>query len=72
MSPLNYVTFRICVVSQNINTHKDDLVVKDHCSISSVDKGAGIETTLFGKQGAFFQNRGNIPSPLADLMLACC
>jgi len=52
-----------------MDTHEDDLVVEDHCSVSSVDKGTGIEVTLFGKQGAFFQDRSDIPSPLSNLML---
>jgi len=53
------------------DTHKDNLVIENHCSVSSVDKGTGIEVTLFGEQGAFFQDRSDIPSPLTDLMLTC-
>jgi len=44
-------------------------VVENHCSVSSSDEGTRIEITLFGKQGTFFQDRGDIPSPLTDLML---
>jgi len=44
-------------------------VVENHCSVSSVDEGTRIEITLFGKQGTFFQDRGDIPSPLKNLIL---
>jgi len=46
-------------------------VVENHGSISSVDKGTRIESILFGKQGAFFQDRSDIPSPLTNLVLTC-
>jgi hypothetical protein len=55
-----------------MDAHKNDLVVKNHGSIASVDKGTRIKVTLFGKQGTFFQDCSNIPSPLTNLMLTRC
>jgi hypothetical protein len=54
-----------------VETYKDNFVVKDHRSVSSVDKSAGIKATLFGKQGAFLQDRRDISSSLTNLVLAC-
>ena len=51
-----------------MDAHKDDLVVENHCSVSSGDEGTRIEIALFGKQGTF-QDRSDIPSPLKNLVL---
>jgi len=53
-----------------MDAHEDDLVVENHCSVPSVDKSTGIKAALFGEQGAFFQDRSNIPPPLTNLVLA--
>ena len=63
--------FQDMKVATRMDTHEDNLVVENHCSIPSVNKGTGIKATLFGEQGAFFQDCSNIPSPLTNLVLTC-